>query len=62
MPQKKKEKKITNTFKKRYTYLSFMDCEFKKLTILKNDKIYCETTHIKILVYEIKIIIENIYV
>jgi hypothetical protein len=34
MPQKKKKKKITNTFKNRYTYLSFVDCEFKKLTIL----------------------------
>lgn len=60
--QNNNNNKITNTSKKRYTFLSFVDCELKKLTILKKGKIYCETTHIEILVYEIEIIIENINV
>jgi hypothetical protein len=30
MPQNNNNNKITNTFKKRYTYLSFVDCELKK--------------------------------
>jgi hypothetical protein len=30
MPQNNNNNKITNTFNKRYTYLSFVDCELKK--------------------------------
>jgi len=62
MPQNNNNNKITNTFKKRYTYLSFVDCELKKLTILKKGEINCEIVCIEILVYEIEILIENINV
>jgi hypothetical protein len=35
MPQKNNNNKITNTFKNIYTYLSFVDCEFKNLPYFK---------------------------
>jgi hypothetical protein len=62
MPQNNNNNKITNTFKNRYTYLSFVDRELKKLIILKKGEIYCKTAHIEILVYDIEIITENINV